>query len=233
MDSSALLEKLKSLLDKKDVLEKHGPRSDVGQAWLADVRAHLELADPPLGMQFARLMFYVVMPLSSYTLGPIWINMQALLRSAIAKLELQAPKATAKVYGPGDAYDVYRDLGQLISAAKSSVFLADPYTDEEVFELYLERLDKNVAIRLLTRPPSAALRKVASKFAARPGMKFEARFTEKIHDRVIVVDNTDCWVIGQSIKDAATKKPTYLLPVDAVSDMVRLYEEAWNDAKSF
>ena len=55
-------------------------------------------------------------------------------------------------------------------------------------------------------------------------------FWDSDGDRVIFIDCIECWVIGQSIKDAAMKKPTYLLPVAAVSDMQRLYEDAWNTA---
>jgi len=54
-----------------------------------------------------------------------------------------------------------------------------------------------------------------------------------VHDRVLIIDARDCWVLGQSVKDAAMKKPTYLVPVDAVSDMMRLYEDAWKQADRF
>lgn len=136
----------------------------------------------------------------------------------------------AKVYAPGGAFDVYQDLVKIIAAAKQSLFLVDPYADEEVFDLYLPRLAPGVSIRLLTGYPSTPLKRVATKFAYRPGVRFEARATKAVHDRVIIVDSTDCWVLGQSIKDAAVTKPTYLLPVEAVKDMVDLYERAWLEA---
>ena len=192
MDKSKILAKLEELLESKHVVETHGPNSEDGQAWLAEVGAYLHQTDPSLARQFGRLTYYVVMPLSSYTLGPIWTNMQMFIRSAIAKLKTETQQVTTKVYGPGDAYDVYRDLGNIIAAAKNSVFVADSYTNEEVFELYLEKLKPAIHIRLLTGTPSAALKTVAAKFGKRPGVKFEARFTKEIHDRVIFVDGTDC-----------------------------------------
>jgi hypothetical protein len=233
MDKEALLAKLKELLDSKSVIEKFGPMSDSGQEWLANVKAHLELIDQSLAKQFGHLMYYVVMPLSAYTLGPIWTNMQSILRTAIARLELETPRPQSKVYGSGDAYDVYRDLGTIIASAKQAVFVVDPYADEEVFELYLEKIGKGIAIRLLSRPPSSPLKRVAAKFASRPGIQFEGKSTNEVHDRVIFLDSTDCWVLGQSIKDAASKKPTYLLPVDAVTDMLKLYETAWQKATPY
>lgn len=233
MDPTTLHKKLKDLWDTKWVLEKNGPNSKPGSEWLAEVRAHLQLVDCDLAAEFAYFMSLAGLPLSSRTLGPIWINMQGILRTAIAKIEATIPPNQEKVYGPGDAIDVYRDLSQIVAAATNDIFIADPYADHEIFDLYLAKLDSDVKIRLLTKPPSSALKALAAKFSARSGARFEARSTSAIHDRVIFIDGRACWVIGQSIKDAGMKKPTYLLPVDAVSDMSRLYEDAWNNASPY
>jgi hypothetical protein len=181
-------------------------------------------------------MTLVGLQLSSYTLGPIWINMQGILRTAVARVEAAIPPqqgSQEKIYGPGDAINVYRDLSEIVAAAKTSVFIADPYGDQEIFDLYLTKVAPGVRVRLLTKPPSPALRSLAGKYTAHPGEQFEARSTSAIHDRVIFIDDRDCWVMGQSMKDAAMKKPTYLLPVAAVSDMSRLYEDAWKGAAPY
>lgn len=170
MNKTALLAKLKALLEKKSIIEKNGPRGAAAQDWLASVQAHLELTDQSLAAQFAYYTSKIVLPLSSYTLGPLWITMQGLLRTAIARLELESPSAEGKVYPPGGAYDVYRDLGTIIAAATKDVFLIDPYADAEVFELYFERIRPGITIRLLSRSPSFALKAVASKFASKPGI---------------------------------------------------------------
>jgi len=63
-------------------------------------------------------------------------------------------------------------------------------------------------------------------------MTIEARKSDSIHDRVLFLDDISCWVLGQSIKDAAGTKPTYLAPLDA--EMTRLkkvdYEKIWTTA---
>jgi hypothetical protein len=38
-----------------------------------------------------------------------------------------------------------------------------------------------------------------------------------------------CWVIGQSIKDAAKKKPTYIIEV-AEAEQRSIYEPIWKSA---
>jgi hypothetical protein len=233
VDSATLLRKLKDLWDTKWLLEKNGPNSNPGAEWLAEVRAHLQLANPKLAAEFAHYMQYVGLRLSSHMLSPIWINMQGILRTAIATVEATLPPGQEKIYGPGDAMDLYRDLSEIVATAADEVFIADPYADQEIFDLYLAKLSPKTRIRLLTKPPSSALKTLVGKFLARPGAVIEARSSTTIHDRVIFIDCRECWVIGQSIKDAAMKKPTYLLPVAAVSDMQRLYEDAWSNATPY
>ena len=46
------------------------------------------------------------------------------------------------------------------------------------------------------------------------------------------VDGAQCWVLGASTKDAATKKPTYLAPLsaDVAAQTIQIYEVIWNAA---
>jgi hypothetical protein len=97
----------------------------------------------------------------------------------------------------------------------------------------LEKVSKGTQIRFLTSDKNTrlgALKAVAKKFSAAPGIVFEGRMSSDVHDRVIFIDNADCWVLGQSVKDAAVSKPTYLVPIESVSDMQRLYEDVWSRA---
>jgi hypothetical protein len=235
MDKAALLTKLKDLLSNKSVIEKNGPTSDLGQDWLTTVGVHLELVDKNLAYQFNHYKQFIVRPLSAATAGPLWIHMQGHLRTAIARLELEMPQPQSKVYGPGESYDVYRDLAEIMSKATKEAFIVDPYANEEVFTLYLEKIPGTVKTRLLTGTPSSALRAVKGKFGARPNIQVEARMSSEIHDRVIFIDGSECWVLGQSIKDAAIKKPTYMIPIPfgAVTDMSRLYETIWQKATAY
>jgi hypothetical protein len=226
------VERLERLLADKAVVEESGPRSDKGQQWFAEVHALMRTVDPSAAAQFRHLMQYIVIPFSSLTAAPLWANMLMTVRSAVETGRLAIGTRQERVYGPGDAYDVYRDLSQLVQAVKDSLFVVDPYANEEVFDLYLDKVSAGVSIRLLTGRATPSLQAVARKFALRPQVKFEGRYTDQVHDRVIFVDNSECWVLGQSIKDAANKKPTYMIPLaqEAVSDMAKLYENAWKVA---
>ena len=91
----------------------------------------------------------------------------------------------------------------------------------------MENVSASVQIRVLTQKVSDSLRIVAEKFARRGG--FELRSSNGVHDRVVFADDR-CWVIGQSIKDAANKKPTYIVEHSGADTMKTIYETQWSAA---
>jgi len=232
MDKKLLLAQLKKQFRDKTKFTESGPSTDEGRDWLTTTEALLKQYDANKASQFRYLMQYLFLRLSSYTVGPIWNNMLSILQGTIAELEVSLPKTDEKIYGPGDQYSVYKDLKEIIGNAEKEVFIMDSYANEEIFDLYLDKVKTSVQIRFLTKSPSRNLGAVIAKFKAKPGVKFEAKIDNNIHDRVIFIDDNQCWVIGHSIKDAAMKKPTYLLPVDSVVDMKSMYEKIWNSATS-
>jgi hypothetical protein len=60
----------------------------------------------------------------------------------------------------------------------------------------------------------------------------EVRHSKEIHDRIIVVDGEDCWLIGASIKDGG-KKPTYLIPLSTIvaPRKLEIYGDMWDWAE--
>jgi hypothetical protein len=134
---------------------------------------------------------------------------EALLRSLVATLRLQLPEAEIKgVYEAGDQYAFYRDLGSLIQTATKDVLIVDAYLDEEVFNLYVSKVPDGAPVRMLSNKIGANVETVARMYAK--GRPLELRSSADIHDRAVFVDQNG-WVIGQSIKDAARKKPTYMI----------------------
>ncbi|MGO9449850.1 MAG: hypothetical protein ACLQDV_02215, partial [Candidatus Binataceae bacterium] len=80
--------------------------------------------------------------------------------------------------------------------------------------------DGNVGI---IRSPVRAIVPPDKKYSA--GGNLDFRTSASIHDRVLFVDDR-VWVSGQSIKDAANKKPTYIVELDEPS-MRKIYEPIW------
>lgn len=137
---------------------------------------------------------------------------EALLGSLVNLLRLQLPEEEVKgVYAPGDEYAFYRDLSSLIQTATSDVLIVDAYLDEKVFNLYVSKAPDGATVRLLTNRIGTNVETVARMYAK--SRLLMLRSSNDIHDRAVFVDQRG-WVVGQSIKDAAKTKPTYLIELD-------------------
>ncbi len=136
----------------------------------------------------------------------------ALLRALISTLRLQLPEEEIKgAYEPGDEYGFYRDLSSIVATATKEIFIIDAYLDENVFNLYVDKVPAAATVRILSNKIGSNVQTVAAMYSKnRP---LELRSSASAHDRVIFIDQRG-WVVGQSIKDAARKKPTYMIELE-------------------
>jgi hypothetical protein len=154
----------------------------------------------------------------------------ALLRSLISVRRLRLPEDKInETYAPGEQYDFYRDLSVLIAGATREIFIIDAYLNEAVFNLYVDKVPVTAKVRVLTNKIGANVEAVARMFAKNKTL--ELRSSPAIHDRAIFFDDRGC-IIGQSIKDAAGKKPTYLIELEepALTAIRTSHEAIWSAA---
>ncbi len=151
--------------------------------------------------------------------------LSSVVQSSITELEWTLPPAEiAGSYDAGDEYAFYLDLKTIVGFATKELFIVDNYLDTQLFDVYMENASPSVTIRVLTDKVVDPLRVVAEKFSKRGG--FQLRSSKDVHDRVAFADDR-CWVIGQSIKDAAKKKPTYMVEHSGTTTMKGIYESIW------
>jgi len=133
-----------------------------------------------------------------------------------------------KVYPKGHMYDFYKDIRDITKDVKNEVFVIDAYVDEELLNLYLEKIPLGVKIRILTNKPQGNFITVAKKFKVKPNVDFQVRKSKDCHDRLFFIDNK-CWVMGQSVKDAG-KKPTYLVKIEGYDLFRKIFDDLWKNA---
>jgi hypothetical protein len=133
-----------------------------------------------------------------------------------------------RIYSKASPYDFYKDFLSLVQNAVNELAIADAFAGEDMLNLYVDKVQQGVSIRILTNAPTQNFITLAQKFKQKPEFRFEVRKTPDCHDRFALVDDS-CWVFGQSIKDAA-RKPTYLLRIESYDIMRDIFEDLWRNA---
>jgi len=107
------------------------------------------------------------------------------------------------VFSDGQIFDAYAFVSKLIKSAKKSIILIDNYVDESVL-LLLSKRKKKVSAKILTAGLTEVLQQDLEKHNAQyPPIAIE-KFT-KSHDRFLILDNKEIYLIGASLKDLGKK----------------------------
>jgi hypothetical protein len=230
-DPHVLLAQLRSLLARAPDLAALRGLPMEHTIWLAQAHALISRWDRLEAMQFKTAADFLMGGLNKeMNIAQVF----GTLHRAVAGLELKVPEAKGQAFGPGAVYDFFQALGQVLSSARESLLIIDPYMDAGIFDTYLSRAPAGIAIHLLIGKASADLRTAAEKFRAQHKANVEVCSSNQLHDRLVFVDRDVCWVLGQSIRDAAVKKATYLAPLspDVAASKMALYEHVWQQARA-
>jgi hypothetical protein len=237
MPSNSVEDRL--LLARLSTLRADAPKdlrasSPASFEWLGKVKAIAKRTDFYAGLEFERAMS-LTHSISDSSREEGWGKIIVSISSLLEDLELRValPVEADKrdqAFGPGAVYDFFKALNGVIASASKDLLIVDPYMDDQIFDRYLQSAKSGVAVRLLARDFAPNVKAAASTFKQQHGVKIDVRKGSKIHDRVLFVDSSECWVLGQSIKDAAANKPTYLAPLSPDVAKLKLsdYEDIWN-----
>ena len=232
IERPAILAELRALAENVPNFQTFSPSSAVHHRWLAKVRLFISLTQ----MDSSSFHFSALMLSLEATRSGQLAEILAALHHAIATLEYQvlSTPQPSQVFGPGAVYDFHKTLRGLLTSVTHSLLIVDPYLDEEIFDAYLSAVTKTASVRLLMNKNKvpAGMSASLTKFVTQNQMKVEARHSSQLHDRALFLDEFSCWVLGQSIKDAAKSKPTYLAPLDASVARLKkaIYDDIWVNA---
>ena len=231
VEKQVLLSGLRSLLANKPVFDGLNQQAE-GYDWVGRARAMIGMHSA----EIARVMDPQIERLEKYmTFSIAWGQVVMLTARAVTELEMQlasSPYSAAKAFGPGAVYDVHKALRATLRQVQSGVLIVDPYMDGEIFDEYISALRPGIKCELLTSRHERGVAAAARKYLAQHGAGIEIRSSASAHDRLILIDAKICWVLGQSIKDAAVSKPTYLAPLDEEISQIKvmLYADIWKTA---
>jgi len=107
------------------------------------------------------------------------------------------------IFFNGQIFDAWVFISDLVKSAQISLILIDNYVDETVLSLFAKK-KKGVSVSIYTQNISRDLQEDAKKFNAQYGGLSLHAFNAS-HDRFLLIDNTDVYHIGASLKDLGKK----------------------------
>ena len=107
------------------------------------------------------------------------------------------------IFFDGQIFDAYKFATDLIRSAKCSLILIDNYVDESVL-LMLSKRNSGISATIYTHKINAQLQLDLNKHNDQYP-PIEARTYKSSHDRFLIIDNTEVYPIGASLKDLGKK----------------------------
>lgn len=108
-----------------------------------------------------------------------------------------------KIFFNGQIYDSYNLIIDIIKKAKTKILIIDNYIDDSILKM-LSKKNKNVEVIILTSQNCNLNKLDIKKFNLQyPSLKIS--YTNKFHDRFIIIDNKELYHCGASLKDLGKK----------------------------
>jgi len=107
------------------------------------------------------------------------------------------------VFYEGQVFDAYELASRIIRSAKKEIILIDNYIDENTL-LHLSKKQSGVKVSLLCKNLSKSLLLDVAKANEQFGY-FSIKSFSKSHDRFLILDQTEVYHLGASLKDLGKK----------------------------
>jgi hypothetical protein len=186
--------------------------------WLGRVAALLEAS----GNGRAALEFRIQRDFIG-TLMESRAKMMQPLYDVLSELELNAPAALKGAFiPPGDTWNGYAALVKIVQTDCRSVLIVDPYVIADIFMELVPHAVAKESVQILTakhRERHPALLAAAQKWRATnpsaPPSQVRYAPEGSLHDRLIILDGKEVWLVSQSIKDIAKKSAASVTRAEA------------------
>jgi hypothetical protein len=108
-----------------------------------------------------------------------------------------------RVFFDGQVWDAFELLTSLVLRAKREIVLVDGYVDTGTLNV-LAKKHSDVRVTIWTHPKTRLTQRDVDTFNAQYP-KLEVRHTDTFHNRFLILDGTEAYLVGASLKDAGKK----------------------------
>lgn len=117
---------------------------------------------------------------------------------------LNTPETPAQsIFFKGQFYDAHKLVLEIISSAKENIILIDNYTNDVTLDMFTKK-QSGVSLTIVTSNPSMISKQCLVGFIKQYG-EVRVVANKDFHDRFIVLDHSDVFAIGASLKDLGKK----------------------------
>lgn len=233
-----LLAILSALIREAPPFEYGAGRNVDDNAWLGRAEAVLDAAG-----NVAALIPFRTARDNLYSMRHDRNDLMVPLQFAYHRLELLMPAGAQGAFIPGDSsWNGFAALAKVLQPPCDEHFLVDPYLDASaVLDLVplsgARRLIRCLTVMRQEYAPAletAARRWMDSENGRRLPLEIRYAATKDLHDRLIIVDKADAWLVSQSFKDIAKKSPASVQKADRelVEAKVAHYNYVWSSIGS-
>lgn len=131
------------------------------------------------------------------------IENDAKFEQIFTALETKNSEPTQNIFFDGQIYDAYSFIVKLIEKAEKNIILIDNYVDNSILDM-LSKKKKSVEVKIITHSKTKVLDIDIQKFNLQyPTLSIE--YSDKMHDRFLLIDIKELYHIGASLKDLGKK----------------------------
>jgi hypothetical protein len=240
MDAESLYVQLSRLIETMPPLEAQGPYLQETHLWLGRAVALVEESGNIIDASTIRTEIGKAIGASQpgmreaaakQIIGHVF--------RAFARAEARAPANIHGAFIPaGNVFDALTVIGKVLNRATRDILIVDPYIDEKALTDFALLASEGVLIRLLTdqRGHKPTLRPGLERWRLQYGANrpLEVRLAAagKLHDRLIMVDSAEVWILTQSLNAFATRSPASVARADNDSATLKInaFQEYWDNA---
>jgi hypothetical protein len=215
-----------------------GPMSKEHHLWLG--RANAAMTETPDATAFSNAMTTVLHTGAGTGARQGAVNdIVTILYRHLGHAELAAPNAAQGAFIPaGNSFDALSAVASVFAPARLSLLVIDPYMDEKVLLDYALLAPENIPIFLLSdkqsRKPSLepAARAWKAQYASARPLELRLTPAKTLHDRLIIVDNKNVFILTQSLNAFAARSPASIVRVEDEAASLKLdaYKAIWDAA---
>lgn len=138
-------------------------------------------------------------------------------------IEAKSLKPKHGIFFNGEVYDAYTYVSDIFRSAKKSIVIIDNYIDDSVLTLLLKR-NKGVTANIYTKTIDKKLKLDLKKHNEQYDKVAIKQFNNS-HDRFIIIDNSELYHFGASLKDLGKKWFAFSRMDTMVADVLKKLNE--------